>query len=211
MYFGVEHGEIVLIEKKWIVSWVECALLFISVSMAASCARNLTSGHLSKNGTVTVNVSKKTSIGETTDVVLQIAAGSVGSMSSSCTIYWGNISEGPDGSQPLCLTIGKETVINGWLLCVSLPPDPYEINPLVNQARLLNWGEGELISGLPSGRTIVVNDIGDLTAGKTEEDVATFAMFDVEGNSLGAPIGKLASTLKDLPKGFAFIEWMIQR
>jgi len=33
----------------------------------------------------------------------------------------------------------------------------------------------------------------------------------VEGGSLDTPIGDLAPTLKNLPKGFVFIEWMIER
>lgn len=157
--------------------------------------------------TVMVHVSERASIRDTTEAVLDTVARGA----ETCAIYWGDLTAGPRGSIPICLTVGKERVIDGWLLCVSLLPEPTDIHPKVSHMRLLSWGEGEIISGEPDGHAIFIDNLNEFPDAQPRSYSTAFAMFDVEGGSLDSPIGDLAPALKKLPSGFVFIEWMIER
>ena len=162
---------------------------------------------MSDSDTVTVSVSASASIRETTEAVLD----TVSMGEKVCTIYWGDLLSGPRGALPLSLIVGKDTVIEGWLLCVSLLPEPSAIHPRASQMRLLSWGGGRILAGEPSGQTVIIDDLNDFYDAQPMGYTTAFAMFDVEGGSLDTPIGDLAPALKTLPKGFVFIEWMIER
>lgn len=196
-----------MIVDRYLISRSKWAPLFVLMSVACGCSHSSVRGQLSNNGAVTVNVSEDASIEETTETVLATVADGA----NSCTIYWGNLDQGPHGAHPLYLIVGKDTVIEGWLLCVTLLPEPFDVHPGARQTRLLSWGKGQLIAGQPNGQTIFLDDLADLKEGWSGSLPAAFAMFDVEGSSLETPIRDLAPTLKALPSGFVFIEWMIER